>query len=126
MLNTSLNLQRLNAGLAEIVSELKSTIKVKRNKSVSIPIEFINQGNDFIISYAIKEIVDENFTVKLESNDLKKIFALSKKQSGKSEELIENLVALKERDGITIQKKSSAKITNGIKINIGNEVRDWW
>ena len=122
VLNTSLNLQSFNAGLAEIVSELKLNVKVKPNKSVSIPIEFINEGNDFISSYTIKEIVDENLTVKLESNDLKKIFILSKKQSGKSEELIENLVALKERDGITIQKKTSAKNPNGIKISIGNEV----
>jgi len=66
VLNTSLNLQRLNAGFAEIVGELQSGIKVKRNKSVSIPIEFIHKGKDFIISYTIKEIVDENFSVKLE------------------------------------------------------------
>jgi tRNA(Ile)-lysidine synthase len=122
VLNTSFNLQSLNLGLAEIVAELKSGIKVKRNKSVSIPIEFINKGKDFFISYTIKEIVDENFSVKLESNDLKKIFILSKKQSGKSEELTEKLIALKERNGITIQKKSSTKNPNEKKINIGNEI----
>ncbi len=122
-LNTSLNLQSLNAGLMEIVSGLKSVIKVKRNKSVSIPIQFINKGNEFLISYSIKEIVDENFSVKLESNDLKKIFILSKKQSGKSEELIENLIALKERNGITIQKKSSVKNPDEKKISIGCKVK---
>ncbi len=38
VLNTSLNLQSFNAGLAEIVSELKSTVKVKlKIRSVSIP-----------------------------------------------------------------------------------------
>jgi len=120
-LNTSLNLQKLNSGLTEIVSELKSAVKVKRNKSVSIPIEFIKKNYDFIISYTIKEIVDENFTVKLESNDLKKIFILAKKESGKSEELSKYLIALKGRNEITIKKKSSAKNSINKKISIGEE-----
>jgi len=123
VLNTSLNLQRLNSGLAEIAGRLKSKVKVKRNKSVSIPIEFINNGGDFIISYTLKEIIEENFSVKLESNDLKKILVLSKRQSGKSEELTENLIAFKERSGITIQKKSLVKNHTEKKISIGNEVK---
>jgi len=122
-LNTSLNLQRLNSGLAEIVSRLKSDIKVIRNKSVKIPMEFIEKGNDFIVSYTIKEIIDENFYVKLESNDLKKVFLLLKKQSGKSEELSENLIALKERNHITIQKKSALKNPNEKKISVGGELK---
>lgn len=122
-LNTSLNLQRLNLGLAEIVSGLKSTVKVKFNRSVSIPVDFIKSENKFIISYTIKEIVDENFSVKLESNDLKKIFMLVKKQSGKSEELSENLIALKERNEIRIVKKSALKNSNEVKIRTGSEIK---
>ena len=122
VLNTSIILQRLNLGLAEIAGGLKSTVKVKRNKSVSFPIEFINKGNDFIISYTLKELIDENFSVKIESSDLKKIISLAKKQSGKSEELSEKLVALKERNEITIQKKASVKNLKQKKISIGNEV----
>ena len=122
-LNTSLNLQRLNLGLAEIVSGLKSTVKVKFNRSVSIPIDFIKSENKFIISYTIKELIDENFSVKLESNDLKKIFMLVKKQSGKSEELSENLIALKERNEIRIVKKSALKNSNEIKISTGSEIK---
>ena len=122
-LNTSLNLQRLNIGLAAIVSGLKSTVKVKFNRSVSIPIDFIKSENKFIISYTIKELIDENFSVKLESNDLKKIFMLVKKQSGKSEELSANLIALKERNEIRIVKKSALKNSNEIKISTGSEIK---
>ncbi|MBK7498583.1 MAG: tRNA lysidine(34) synthetase TilS [Ignavibacteriales bacterium] len=122
-LNTSLNLQRLNIGLAAIVSGLKSTVKVKFNRSVSIPVDFIKSENKFIISYTIKELIDENFSVKLESNDLKKIFMLVKKQSGKSEELSENLIALKERNEIRIVKKSALKNSNEIKISTGSEIK---
>jgi len=122
-LNTSLNLQRLNLGLAEIVSGLKSTVKVKFNRIVSIPVDFIKSENKFIISYTIKELIDEIFSVKLESNDLKKIFMLVKKQSGKSEELSENLIALKERNEIRIVKKSALKNSNEIKISTGSEIK---
>lgn len=123
VLNTSLNLQRLNLGLTEIVSSLKSNVKVKHNRSVSIPVAFIKHGIDFIISYTIKEIIDENFSVKLESKDLKKIFSLAKKQSGKSEELSENLIALKERNDIKIQKKTLSKNIYEKKISIGSKLK---
>lgn len=123
VLNTSLNLQKLILGLTEIVGGLKSVVKVNRNKSVTIPIEFIKKGNDYIVSYTLKEIIEENFSVKLESNDLKKIFLLEKKQSGKSEELSEKLIALKERSLITIKKKSSKKNTKEKKLIIGSKVK---
>jgi tRNA(Ile)-lysidine synthase len=122
-LNTSLNLQRLNSALAEIICGLKSDIKAIRNKSVKIPIEFIKKGNDFITTYTIKEIVDENFSVKLELKDLKKVFLLLKKQTGKSEEFSKNLIALRERNNITIQKKSELKNPNEKQISIGSELK---
>lgn len=122
-LNTSLNLQRLNSGLSEIVNGLKSGIKIKHNKSVSIPIQLIKKENDFIITYAIKEIIDENFSVKLESNDLKKVFLLAKKQSGKSEELTENLISLRERNEITVQKNLALENHYEKKLNVGSELK---
>ena len=123
VLNTSLNLQRLNSGLAQIVNDLKSDLIVKHNKSVSISTELIKTSSDFIISYLIKEIIDENFSVKLESKDLKKIFLLTKKLSGKSEELSGNLIALRDRNKITVQKKSRLKNTDKKKISIGSSLK---
>ncbi|HEX9251573.1 MAG TPA: tRNA lysidine(34) synthetase TilS, partial [Ignavibacteriaceae bacterium] len=120
---TSLNLQRLNLVLADFVSGLKLLVRVKRNKSISIPIEFIKKNNNFILSYTIKEIIDENFSVKLESIDLKKILLLAQKQSGKSEELSEKLIALKERDEILIKQKIALK--NAVKkiVSVGSELK---
>jgi tRNA(Ile)-lysidine synthase len=122
-INTSLNLQRLNLELTERVSGFKSIVKIKHNKSVSIPIEFIKKENGFINSFAIKEIIEENFSVKLESNDLKKIFLVVKKQSGKSEELSKKLIVINERDAITIKRKSQSVKYNKKKLSIGSEVK---
>jgi tRNA(Ile)-lysidine synthase len=109
--------------LTERVSEIKSILKVRLNKSVSIPIEFIKKENGFIISFAIKEIIEKNFSVKLESNDLKKIFLLVKKQSGKSEELSSKLIVMNERDAITIKRKFQSVKYNKKKLSIGSEVK---
>lgn len=122
-LNTSLNLQRLNFWLAEIVFALRSTLKVKREKSISIPLQIFEETNKFLISYTLKEIIDENFSVKIESNDLKKIFLLVKKQSGKSEELSENLIVVKERKEITIRRKLILRNFNEQMINVGNRLK---
>jgi tRNA(Ile)-lysidine synthase len=109
--------------LTERVSGFKSIVKIKHNKSVSIPIEFIKKENGFINSFAIKEIIEKNFSVKLESNDLKKIFLLVKKQSGKSEELSSKLIVMNERDAIIIKRKSQSVKYNKKKLSIGSEVK---
>jgi len=123
VLNTSLNLQRLNYGIEGLADKLKSDIKAIKNKRVSIPIDLINREDKFIISYLLKEIIDVNFQVKSESNDLKKIFSLNKKQSGKSEELTGNLVAFKDRNEIVIRRTTSSKKTDNIKIKIGEKIK---
>ncbi|MBK7632650.1 MAG: tRNA lysidine(34) synthetase TilS [Ignavibacteriales bacterium] len=122
-LNTSLNLQRLNSWIVEVLGEFKSHIKVEKNKNISIPLEFIKKSNAFIASNSIKEIVDELFSVKLESSDLKKIFLLEKKESGKSEELSENLIALKERNEISILKKSTSKKADAKRLSVGSKFK---
>lgn len=123
ILKTSLNLQRLNNEIENYSKKLETNIKSVKNKSVIIPINLFKNNNEFIISYLLKDIIDENFSVRIESNDLKKIFLLVKKQSGKSEELSENLIALKERDKIIIRKTSPSNKTKKIKVNIGDEVK---
>lgn len=123
VLNTSLNLQRLNLWISEIVNDFKSNVSVKHKKSVSIPAELIKKSNEFITSYSIKEIIDENFLTKLESGDVKKILSLVKKQSGKSEELSENLIAQKERNEIIVKKKYISKKNDINKLIIGSSLK---
>lgn len=123
VLNTSINLQRLNAGLSEISANLKSKIKVIPGVKVSIPVGFMVDENEFISSYLIKEIVDENFSVKFESNDIKKILLLVNKTSGKSEELSSKLVGYRERDKIIIKKKSADLTPEKKIISVGDKIK---
>ncbi|HEX7356390.1 MAG TPA: tRNA lysidine(34) synthetase TilS [Ignavibacteriaceae bacterium] len=123
VLNTSFNLQRLNTGLTEISANLKSKIKVLPGVKVSIPVGFIVDENEFISSYLIKEIVDENFSVKFESNDIKKILLLVNKTSGKSEELSSKIVGYRERDKIIIKKKSGESTHDNKIISVGDKIK---
>ncbi len=123
VLTTSLNLQRLNLWISGIVNDVKKDVSIKQKKSVFIPITLIKKYNEFIISYAVKEIIDENFSVKLESGDIKKLLSLIKKQAGKSEELSQNLIALKERNEIIVKEKLTHKISDIYKINVGSKMK---
>jgi tRNA(Ile)-lysidine synthase len=123
ILNTSLNLQRLNYWIENYTNKINSEIREIKNKRVMIPDEIIGMDDDFMTSYILKDIIDDNFMVKLESKDLKKLLSLKKKPSGKSEELSSNLRAFRERNHIFIKKNISAKKIGSIRINIGDEVR---
>ena len=122
-LNTSLNLQKLILWISEFVEEFKSSIIFHNDNSISIPIRLLKDCNEFLSSYAIKEIIDETFSVKLESGDWKKIFWLSKKESGKSEELSEKLICFKERNEIIVQKKTTSTKRGVWKIKVGSEIK---
>ena len=122
VLNTSINLQNLILGLDDYSEKIKLNLVSVKNKSLSISDETV-KSNDFIISYLIKSKIEENFSVKLESNDLKKIFSLIKKQAGKSEQLTENLIAFKERNEIIIKKKSLPNKVETYLLKFGDEVK---
>ena len=79
VLQTALNFQRLNPLIEKIISNLKSELKIEKNKSVSIPIPLISKQEDFITWQLVKDVVEENFSIKLESNHIKKITSLKKK-----------------------------------------------
>lgn len=122
ILNTSINLQNLILGLDDYSEKIKLNLVSAKNKSLSISDETL-KSNDFIISYLIKNKIEENFSVKLESNDLKKIFSLVKKQAGKSEELNGKLIALKERKLVDVKKKSLPNKAETYFLKVGDEVK---
>jgi tRNA(Ile)-lysidine synthase len=119
ILNSSINFQKLNMMINKMTNELKSGCVVKSKKYVSIPINLFNEAEEIILLQMIKNIVDENFLVQTASNDLKKIRNLAVKQSGRSEELTEGLLALRERKHIIIKKKSLLKKEDQFEILIG-------
>lgn len=122
ILNTSLNLQSLDSKLFNLTDKIRSEIVVAKNKMVTFPESIFNDKDEFLISYTLKEIIDVCFSVKTESKDFKKLFNLVKKQSGKSEELTGNLIALKERDKIFIRKFLPSNKSSILKIKVGESI----
>ena len=122
VLNSSLNLQSLILGIEKTAEKMRSYIESIKNTSVLISQAMFSIDNEFIVSYALKQNIDENFSIKIESIDLKKILSLKNKQTGKSEELTGNLIAFKERNKILIKKATSIKKRKNIKLKIGEEI----
>jgi tRNA(Ile)-lysidine synthase len=121
VLNTSLILQSLAGEIDEKSENFKSKIKIENKISIKFPIKILND-NAVLNSYFVKQALDDCFDSKIESSDIKKIFSLVNKQSGKSEELSARLIALKERNEIIIKKKTINKRSELQKIKIGDEV----
>ena len=122
VLNTSLNLQNLNSALDVLTNKIKAEIVIVKNKNVSLPESIFKDNDEFLISYTLKDVIDRNFSVKTEYKDLRKLFKLVKKQSGKTEELTGNLIAIRERDKIYIKKNLPLKEINTLKVKIGESI----
>jgi tRNA(Ile)-lysidine synthase len=123
LFNSSLNFQRLNLFIENSLNELKSEIEIKKNKSISIPSDFFNRADEFLIYQLIKNSVDENFNVQTESSDINKIYSIKNKQSGKTEELSNHLLVLKERGRVIIKANKSLQENSEKKIKIGETVK---
>ncbi len=123
ILNSSLNFQRLNLFLEKILVQLKSDIEIKKNEFLALPVKHFETVDEFLISQLLKTLIDKNFNLQCNSDDLKKIFLIKNKQAGKSEELTNNLLVLKERDKIIITKRKSGKKNADKSIQIGKSIK---
>ena len=123
VLNSSVNFQRFNLFINDLLSELRSKLKFKENNFISIPNKVLVQTDKFLISQLIKISVDEKFNVQLESDDISKIISLVKKQSGKSEELSSKLIAIREREKIVISKRINSSEKFEAKMKIGESIK---
>ena len=123
VLNSSINFQKLNYLIDKLLSEFKTKLDFKKNDFLSIPVQILLQTDEFLISQLIKTSVDENFNVKIDAVDIKKILLLAKKQTGKSEELSLKLTATKERGKIVISKNNISPQKYEVEIKIGESIK---
>jgi tRNA(Ile)-lysidine synthase len=123
LLNSSLNFQRLNLFIEKLLHDLKSNVDTRKNKYISFPVDYFDSADDFLIYQLIKNLVDENFNVQSDSNDIKKISSIKNKQTGKLEELSNNLLVLKERKKITITKNKRAQENFELEFQVGKTIR---
>lgn len=120
ILTTSLNLQKVVTEIDESYDHVKSLIKFKASSFIKIPVDILTRDNVFL-AYAIKQIFVENFSVKIGSSDIKKIFSIIHKQTGCSEELSGKLILKKERNEIVIEQKTAPEKEVKISIKINEE-----
>lgn len=122
VLTTSINFQSLVSDIKSIGIKYKQAIKVEEGKVVSLNLNELKTDSAFL-RYILKETIDNCFNINSESSDVKKLFALFAKQTGKSEELSFKLLAKKERNQIIISKDVIADKFEKIDIQIGDEVK---
>jgi tRNA(Ile)-lysidine synthase len=123
VLNTSINLQKLVPELDKKSLYFEKEFKFKKNSSLAIPVSLINLNSSGLSSLTIKNKIENNFDVKIKSSDIRKIFALASKQTGKSEQLSNNLILLRERDKILVKKNAGNQNNKSVNVKIGKSVK---
>lgn len=123
VLNSSLNLQRFNLFIDEQLKKLKSIVKVEKDSQISFSLNDVIKIDEFLFAQLIKEIVDENFNSKTEFEDIKKVISLTKRQAGKTEELSNSLLAVREREVIIVRKNNNVTESISITLKVGDKVQ---
>lgn len=123
VLNSSLNLQRFNLFIDEQLKKLKSIVKVEKDSQISFSLNDVIKIDEFLFAQLIKEVVDENFNSKTEFEDIKKVISLIKRQAGKTEELSNSLLAVREREVIIVRKNNNVTESISITLKVGDKVQ---
>lgn len=123
VLNSSLNLQRFNLFIDEQLKKLKSIVKVEKDSQISFSLNDVIKIDEFLFAQLIKEVVDENFNSKTEFEDIKKVISLTKRQAGKTEELSNSLLAVREREVIIVRKNNNVTESISITLKVGDKVQ---
>ena len=77
--------------------------------------------NNAVGAFALKSLIERNFSVKTEFNDIKKILSLEDKQAGRLVELSNKIRAIKEREYIIIKRKIKDPAEKTVRREIENK-----
>lgn len=123
VLKTAINLQHLVSELDTKSYHLENNISIKENNYLVLPLSLFSSGTKGLSSLIIKDKIEENFKAKIGFSDIKKIFLLAGRQPGKSEQLTNSLVVMRERDKLLIKKNPDSQIVNVIKFKVGESIK---
>lgn len=118
VLSTSLNLQSFNKYFDKFISQTQKKYIEELRDEIRIKLTLFEKEDEFIQSEVIRKVLYDKFKLQTEQKDVEKIISLTKKQVGISESLKKNVIAIRERDFITIYSRHSHS-ENNIKIKAG-------
>lgn len=102
-----------------IEDKFKSSISFKGG-NLFISLKSMESLHPALKSDLFKTAIERNFSVQLVFNDIKSLNLLADLQKGKRVNLSNNLVAIKEKDGISVKIESYDFDTKKTKVTIGN------
>lgn len=133
--------KRLNPSLentllksSEVFRQINSFIKNKLNKEIenlslkkedhlSISLIGLNKIEKDLKGEALRIVFEKEFSIQLSFDEVKKIFSLIDKQSGKSIEIQKKIKIIRERDKLVVIKNIRKRETRPVVINDGDSVK---
>jgi tRNA(Ile)-lysidine synthase len=102
---------------------ISETIVSKKDEQVELSISELKKIDQNLWSELIKYTIDKNFQLQSSFADCLKIASLVSKQTGKNINILNNIVALKERDKILIYRKGDHKKRESVEGKVGKTIK---
>ena len=116
-------LSQLNSYFNAEVERISNNSVVRDGKRLSIDLKKNSKFDKHFLSLFLKSVVENNFKIELNSENIYSLVDLIKSQTGKSIQLKEDIIAARERNELIVQKKKKErKSKSPIQIRVGQTV----
>ena len=119
LFKSSLILRNQAAVLSSVTKMFSELILIKKKDKLEIIIDKMFPIEKNIWSDIIKYSVDRHFKTQISFNDCNKIISLIPNQAGKSVNITNNLLAVRDRDRVLVYPKKTEKKENYLEIKVG-------
>jgi len=114
---------QINSYITKQIQQVDKKVVIIDGESLRIDLKRISKLDKNFLNLMLKPIVENNFKIELNSENIFSLTDLIKSESGRSIQLKENIFALRERNELFIQKKKKErKRKSFVQIKIGQTV----
>ncbi|MEJ2103542.1 MAG: tRNA lysidine(34) synthetase TilS [Ignavibacteriaceae bacterium] len=121
--NTSRILKDVNLFIDRQVNLFSKSAVDIGGKRLTIHLKKLKSKDEIFNSIFLKTIIEKNFIVDIDAENVHSLIELINSQTGKSIHLKENFIAIRERDSIVIEKNKAKNKEVRKKIKIGQKVK---
>lgn len=122
--STSAIISEINSYIDKQIDEIKKKYVVFDGKHLRIDSKHISKLEKAFLNIFLKSVIEKSFAIELNSDNIFSLNDLIKGQTGRTIQLKEDIIALKEREELVIGKKSYNKSENFVhKLKIGDKLK---
>jgi len=121
--STTTILSEINSYINKQVEESKKKYVVFDGKQLRINLKNISKLDKAFLNIFLKSVIENSFSTELNSENIFSLNDLIKGQTGKTIQLKEDIIALKDREELVLGKRAYRKSEKTVQIKVGDKVK---